>query len=170
MCSGLYSNEYWVGGKKKKRQIWELEKLYRLCWIPLTSSWRWLLYTFLPTPQTPVKPLLVSKIFFALQCCVSFCCTAKCICHACTYILSLLALPPSPYPTPPGHDRTRSWALCVIQLVLLAFYSMHGSVHMLVLLSQLIPPHPACPLHAMSVLSICVSAPALQVGSAVPFF
>ena len=165
MCSGLYSNEYWVGGKKKKRQIWELEKLYRLCWIPLTSSWRWLLYTFLPTPQPQWSLYWFLKYFLFYNVVL-----ASAVQQSASAMLSLLALPPSPYPTPPGHDRTRSWALCVIQLVLLAFYSMHGSVHMLVLLSQLIPPHPACPLHAMSVLSICVSAPALQVGSAVPFF
>ena len=163
----------WVsGGREKKKKETDMRIGETLSTVLDTSDLQLkvaALY-FLTNTPTPVKPLLVSKIFFALQCCVSFCCTAKCICHACTYILSLLALPPSPYPTPPGHDRARSWALCVIQLVSLAFYSTHGSVYMLVLLSQLIPPHLACPLHAMSVLSICVSAPALQVGSAVPFF
>ena len=43
-----------------------------------------------------------------------------------------------------------------------------GSVYVLMLLSQFIPPSPSLTVSA-SVLYVCVSIPALQIGSSVPF-
>ena len=40
----------------------------------------------------------------------SFCCTKAWISYICTYISSLLGLPPSPHPSPPGHRRAQSRA------------------------------------------------------------
>ena len=112
----------------------------------------------------------------ALQCCVSFCRTTKWISHMYTYISSLLNLPPTgPPPTHPthlGHHRAPSWAPCAIQQVLTSylFYTRYC-----LYVNPNLPVHPTLPsplLVHMSVLYVCVSAPALysQIGLSVPFF
>ena len=103
---------------------------------------------------------------FALQCCVSFCCTIMWISYMYTYILSLWAsLPPHPHPTHLDHPKHRAELsfLCFIagshQLSILHMteyicqcYTLH--------LSQPLFPHCVC----KSVLYVCISTPALQIG------
>ena len=47
----------------------------------------------------------------ALHSCVAFCCISTWISYKYTYVSSLLSLPP----TPLGHHRAPSWALCAMQ-------------------------------------------------------
>lgn len=49
----------------------------------------------------------------------------------------------------------------------LAVYLTYGSIYVSMLLSQFIPPSP-CP-SASTILHVCVSIPALHIGSSVPF-
>ena len=53
----------------------------------------------------------------ALQCCVGFCCTSTWISPKCTYVSSLLNLPPTSQPIPSLYVVTEHqiWAPCVIQ-------------------------------------------------------
>ena len=93
------------------------------------------------------------------------------------YIPSLLGLPDTP-PIPPllvitEHQTElpelyRSFPLAVC-------FTRDGVTNGVTLINMLIPGsqsvHPALPLCVcMSVLYLCVSAPALQIGSSVPFF
>ena len=111
-----------------------------------------------------------------LQCCVSFQCTIKWINYTYTYIPSLLSLPPTPIPS--LQVPTEHWTeLPVLYSHFpLAICFIHDSVYMSKLLSQFIPPSlfPSC-VHK-SVLYICASIPAQQIGLSyfsrflVPFF
>ena len=87
-----------------------------------------------------------------------------------TYTPSLLdLLPHHPHPIHPGPHRTRSSAPCAIPQVLLAIYFTYGSVFISNLISQFIPPSfPSCPV-STSVLYVCASIPALELGSPVLF-
>ena len=87
-----------------------------------------------------------------------------------TYIASLLGLPPTPlHPTPLGHHRALSWASCATQQLPTSclFYKWQCAYASTTLLIHLTPRLPPC---HMSVLCICISIPALQIGSSVPFF
>ena len=91
-------------------------------------------------------------------------CACVCVCARVCVRPSLLSLP---HPTPPGYHRALSWAPCAIQQLPLAFYFPHG-VFMSNLISQFIPPsHSPCV--RTSVLYVCVSVPALELGSSVLF-
>ena len=87
-----------------------------------------------------------------------------------TYIASLLGLPPTPlHPTPLVHHRALSWASCATQQLPTSclFYKWQCTYASTTLLIHLTPRPPPC---HMSVLCICISIPALQIGSSVPFF
>ena len=85
---------------------------------------------------------------FALQCCVSFCCTITWISYMYTYILSLLGLPPSP---PPPHSsrspKAPSWAEFPVlySRFPLPLYFTHDRVYMSMLHSSFVSP-PLSPL------------------------
>ena len=106
--------------------------------------------------------IIITLLFFnwriiASHYCFHFCCTAKWISYMCTYVSSLLNLPP--HSTPLGHHRVLWWAPCAIYQLPLALCFTYGSVYMSVLLSQFTPPS-SCPFCVhMSVFYVCISIP-----------
>ena len=123
---------------------------------------------------TALKWLFQIHIFFlswrtiVLQYCVGFCHTTAWISHKDTYVPFLLSLPPTPWPSrlsqgpalSPLCDMTASHWLSVLYMVMYICQccSLSSSRLLLPLL---------CP---KSVLYVCISTPALQIGSKVPFF
>ena len=106
--------------------------------------------------------LNVSKI--ALECCVGFCCTTVRISCMCTYVLFL----PPLHPTPSRVSRsTELSSLCYIAASHWLFYTRE-CIYVNATLSIHPPSFPHC-VH-VSVLYMCVSVPALQIGSSAPFF
>ena len=108
--------------------------------------------------------LLVIFLFFLEDNCFtrlcSFCCTMKWI--SCMY---------ASHPTHLGLHRAPSWAPCALRQFPLAICYTHGghcTSAMSILTSQPTPPSPSPP-EPTSVLSICVSLSALQIGPSVPF-
>ena len=97
----------------------------------------------------------MSRVFFfncsifALQCCVSFCCTIMWISYMYTYVLSLLGLPSSP---PPPHSsrspKAPSWAEFPVLYSRFppALYFTHDRVYMSMLHSSFVsaPLSPLC--------------------------
>ena len=81
-----------------------------------------------------------------------------------TCILSVLSLPPRPPPTSRGHHGTPSWAPVPYGSPSLAL--LYIVVYVSKLLSQSFSP--LLPHVRKSILSVCISLPALQVGSSVP--
>ena len=63
----------------------------------------------------------------ALQCCVGFCCTSSWTSCKCTYVPSLLKLPP----TPLGRHRAPGWAPCIIQRILISHSKSEQCAHSL---------------------------------------
>ena len=100
-----------------------------------------------------------------LQCCVHFCYTAKWIGYMYTYIPpSWASLLPLEVVKEPGAELP---VLCSCSP--LAVCVTHGSVYMSMLLSQSVSPFPSHGVY-MSVLYVCVSIPALPIGSSVQVF
>ena len=86
------------------------------------------------------------------------------------YIQPSILTFPSTFPIPPLQVITEHQAeLPVYSSFLLAIYFAHGSVSMSMLLSKFVPLSLPCCVHK-SILYICVSILALQIGSSVPFF
>ena len=119
---------------------------------------------------------LSARYFFnwwkiALQYCVGFCCTT-CNSVIITYIpLSLPLHPPSPppfYPSRVSHSA-RLGSLCYTATSLQTIYFAHGSVYMSMLLSQFVLSSASPHVHK-SVPYICISIPALQIGSSITIF
>ena len=84
-----------------------------------------------------------------------------------TYIPSLL-LAPSPIPTLQVITEHRAEPRAPFHRFLLAV--SHVAAHMSVLISQLIPPSPTHTVSMHLFLYVCVSIPALELGSSVLFF
>ena len=106
-----------------------------------------------------------------IQCCISFCCTTMWISSMYTHIPSCLDPPPRP-PIPPIQVITELWAELP---ALYSSFSQLSVLHLVVYICysySLIPSHsPPCPPHVhLSILYICISIPALQIGSPVLFF
>ena len=104
----------------------------------------------------------------ALQCCLGFCLTTVWISCMYTYITFLCSLPLR-HPPPPGHHRAPSWAPHVIwQLPSSHLVYMWQCMSVSAILPICPPlPIPPCP---MSILYSCISIPALQISSSLPFF
>ena len=105
----------------------------------------------------------------ALQCCISFWCTAISL-HISP---SFWNLPPPPtHPTPLGCHRALGWAELPLLYnnLPLDLCVTYGNAYVSTRLSQLIPPSPS-PAAFTSLFSMSVSffIPALQKGSSVPF-
>lgn len=82
-----------------------------------------------------------SKI--AVQCGVTFCCT-NCESIVCTYIPSVLSLPPVPRLTPLNHHRALSpLSLCCTAASWSCLFHTWWYIHISMLLSQLVPPSPS---------------------------
>ena len=81
--------------------------------------------------------------------------------------LSGTSLPPSSPATPLGCYRALVWIPWITQQIPIGYFT-YGNVYVSILLSPYIPPSPSstCPL-SMSVLYVCVSIAALQIGSSV---
>ena len=77
--------------------------------------------------------------------------------------------PPTPFPPIQVITEHRAELPVLYGRFPLAIYFTHGSVFMSNLISQFIPPSPQPHVH-MCILYVCVSIPALQIGSSVPFF
>ena len=109
----------------------------------------------------------------AFQCCASFCCTTTWISYMYTYICSLLNLPSTPSDSIlPGH-------LLVIIILPADLPVLHSRFPPAVYFTQKLvcicqchspssssPPHPPSPM-STSVLYVCISIPALQIGISV---
>ena len=105
---------------------------------------------------------------FALQCCVGFCHTATRISHKYTYIPFLLNLPPTPLHFSRLSQSTQLSSLCPQSNFSLAICFTHGNVCFNT--TPLIRPRLSFPCCAhKSVLYVCISIPALQIGSSMPF-
>ena len=122
-----------------------------------------------PFHSNNFKNFLMYWGIVALQCWVCFCCTMKWISCMYTYISSFSDLPPTPYPHPSPHRRAELRALytifpraiCLQAVVYLCQPWSPSSSHLLPSF------HPA---PHMSILYICISVPALQIGSSALFF
>ena len=68
-----------------------------------------------------------------------------------------------------GHHIAPGWVPYATQQLPTSYCFTHGSVYMSVLLSQFVTPFSPSHVHK-SVLYVCISIPALQIDSSVPFF
>ena len=108
----------------------------------------------------------------ASQSCVGSRCSMTWVSHmyVYTYIPSLLRLPLFTHLIPLGLHRTPSWAPSSVQeLPTTYLFYTRWFVYMSRLLSQLSSPIPSRPVFHKSILDICISISALQIGSSVPF-
>ena len=81
-------------------------------------------------------------------------------------VVSVAPLEPPSYhhPTSLGCHRVPGWAPCVVKQ-LPTMYFTRGNLYISVLLFQFIPPSP---FPILSILHVCTSLPALQIGSSGP--
>ena len=159
--------------------------LQPICWgKPGEATWPLTPCVSKPNPATTPSfsslhpPFFFFKLFIcnwriiALQYCVGFCHTSAWIRHRYTHAPSILNLPATshPHPTPPGCHRALVWVPWVIQQIPTGYFTC-GSVYASMLISPFVPPSPS-PTHCVhkSVLYVCVSIAALQIGSSLSSF
>ena len=104
----------------------------------------------------------------ALQCCISFYCTAKLIrpyiyIHPLTFGL----------PSYSGHPSALSTVHCAVRYVLIIYFicniNMCQCVHVSILISQFLPSPLPLGIYIF-VIYVCASISALQISSSIPFF
>ena len=100
----------------------------------------------------------------ALQCGMDFCCTRKRISYKDTFIPSPMDLPPTSMPT--SHTRHHGARSSLCSTAVSTICLTHGSVHTSIPVSQVSPR----PRVHRSLLYVCDSIPALQIGLSVSFF
>ena len=84
------------------------------------------------------------------------------------YIPCLLGLHPTSISHPSRSSENTTLGPHAIQKVPTSYFT-HGSVYISMLLSQIILPPPPFTVSTKSVFCICISIPALKMGSSVPF-
>ena len=132
----------------------------------------------LPALDRYLCPLFKKKIFLidwriiVLQCCVGFCHTTVLISPECRYVPSLLRLPPTPCPIPPlqavTERQTELPVSCSNCPLAICFAYGNGYFPALPLSIRPTLSFPCCV--QKPVLHVCVSVPALQIDSSLPFF
>ena len=101
ICSAIWTK--WHEGSRDDGDVWK--ETVSLFSIPIV----WLYYC------DYYFHYILNWRLTALQCFVSFCCTATWISYKYLYIPSLLSLPSTSPSHPFCHHRALSWAPCVIQ-------------------------------------------------------
>ena len=175
----------WKFGGKAIFSTQYLKQMYLLSLVTLHSL-RWLGEfliggnTFLPTAYFCCFSFfkVTTEYFFhwsitALQCYVDFCCIETCINY------SIHISPPSTSTPIPASTSPQSTKLSSLWHTVASHYFTHGSIHIhihiyiyiYIYISVLISQFTLPSLHAHISISLhlCVSIPALQIGSSVPF-
>ena len=146
----------------------EMVGWHRWSWVWASSgSWWW-------TGRPGVLPSVgsqrtgydwVTELKVDLQCCVTFCYTAKWISCMCTCIFSFFK-----FPSRLGHLRALSRAFSVLCCFSLIIYFICSGLYLSIPISYFMPLPHSPPWYLYLWSYICVSTSTLQIGSSISFF